>query len=242
MDSELLDSFLRAYADDFEFALDNKIMLSWYPQRIMKRSSHSDRVLELGIGHGITCSRFADFYTHYTVIDGSQVIIDKFKTEFPQSRAQLVKSFFETYESDETFDVIVMGFVLEHVDDPGAILSRYRRFLKPSGRCFIAVPNAASLHRRFGHAAGLLDDIMALGKGDLALGHQRLFTVETLRALLASSGYDVVKQEGIFIKPFATSQIRSLDLRPEILQAMCTVGVDYPELGAALLFEARAAE
>ena len=82
--------------------------------------------------------------------------------------------------------------------------------------------------------------MMALGRGDLALGHQRLFTVETMRALLSASGYDIVKAEGIFLKPFSTGQIQSLDLKADILQALCTVGIDYPELSASLLFEAKA--
>ena len=131
-----------------------------------------------------------------------------------------------------------MGFVLEHVDDPEQILEHYKQFIAPNGRCFVTVPNSESLHRRFGHEAGLLPDMSTLGSADRALGHQRLYTVASMTKQLQNCGYRVVRKEGVFLKPFTTSQLRSLDLSKEILEGMCKVGVAYPELSAGLLFEA----
>lgn len=237
-----LDDFICAYRDDFAFAFDNRIILNWYPRRIVERSHPGMRVLELGIGHGYTCQRFSEHFESYTVIDASSAIIGRFREQYPGSRANLVEAYFEEFDTDERFDAIVMGFVLEHVDDPAAILRQYRRFLAPSGRCFVAVPNAESLHRRFGQAAGFLDDLFALGEGDLALGHQRLYSVASLTVEMEASGYRVVSREGIFLKPLTTGQLTSLNLSPEILEGMCRVGVEYPELSAALLFEAVSAD
>jgi hypothetical protein len=79
-----------------------------------------------------------------------------------------------------------------------------------------------------------------MGEGDRSLGHLRLYTVASLARELAECGYRVVAKEGIFLKPFTTRQIASLDLGAEILEGMCKVGVEYPELSAALLFEAEA--
>ena len=78
----------------------------------------------------------------------------------------------------------------------------------------------------------------ALGKGDIALGHRRLFTVSSLTTQLQDCGYRVVRQEGVFLKPFTTAQLESLELTAEIEAGMCEVGLEYPELSAALLFEA----
>ena len=236
--SQDLDSYIHAYGENFAYAFDNAIMLNWYPKRIMAMSKRQDRVLELGIGHGYTSNLFAQYYQHYSVIDGPESVIAQFRKQYPSSGAKIVQSYFEEFETTEKFDVLVMGFVLEHVRSPQHILRHFRQFLAPGGRCFIAVPNAESLHRRFGHEAGLLPDVMVMGEGDKALGHLRLYTAASLARELAECGYRVVAKEGIFLKPFTTRQIASLDLGAEILEGMCRVGVDYPELSAALLFEA----
>ena len=45
--------------------------------------------------------------------------------------------------------MIVMGFILEHVDSPvQEIISRYKSYLSPGGKMFLAVPNAEVLNRR----------------------------------------------------------------------------------------------
>ena len=93
-------------------------------------------------------------------------------------------AYFEDFETEERFDAIGMGFVLEHVEDPGLILRRYQDFLAPGGQIFIAVPNAESLHRRLGNFAGMLPDMTTLSPADEAFGHRRYFTAETLRDLV----------------------------------------------------------
>lgn len=236
-----LDQFLGAYGDGFAYAFDNAIILNWYPQRLIDAHPATSRVLELGIGHGFTCERFSQYFDRYEVIDGSPAVVAQFRKSYPNSRAVVHEGYFETCELQGSFDLIVMGFVLEHVNDPQQILKRYLRFLAPGGKIAVAVPNAESLHRRFGHAAGLLPDMMALGAGDHALGHLRTYTVATLDQLLDDCGYIVTRREGIFLKPFTTGQLSSLGLSSDVLEAMCAVGRSYPELSAALLFEATAA-
>lgn len=236
-----LDAFIEAYGDSFSYAFDNNIMLNWYPKRIMDRTKPEASTLELGIGHGFTVNLLSDFYRDYAVIDASPAVIAKFRKEYPLSKAKVIESYFETFSSERKYDVVVLGFVQEHVDDPKAILRHFRQFANPGARFYIAVPNAESLHRRLGHEAGLLPDIMTLGTGDLALGHKRLYSVASLTKELEDCGFCVTRKEGIFLKPFTTEQIKSLKLSQDIINGMCRVGVTYPELSAALLFEAEIA-
>ena len=49
------------------------------------------------------------------------------------------------------------------------------------------------------------------------------------------AGYKIEEMEGIYLKPFATSQIMSLNLKDEIIQALCEIGIEYPELSCGLL-------
>lgn len=235
-----LDAYISAYNANFSYAFDNEIILNWYPQRILQRCRNETSLLELGIGHGFTTNRFSKHFDRHVVIDGSESVIAQFKEQHPDCRAEIIQSYFEFFETKERFDGIVMGFVLEHVEDPGLVLKHFKQFLAPGGRLFVAVPNGESLHRRFGHAAGLLSDLMALGPGDLALGHRRQYSVRSLADELARAEYRVVRQEGIFLKPMTTQQLQTLSLGEKMIQAMCEVGVTYPELSCALLVEAEA--
>jgi len=150
-----------------------------------------------------------------------------------------VESYFEAFDTDERFDVVLMGFILEHVDDPGLILERFRKFLSPAGRLFVAVPNAKSMNRRLGLAMGKIDDIYCLNDNDRALGHQRQFCLDTLKDLLARTGYECVWEEGIYLKPLPLGYMQSMPEFNENLRAMLEVGVDFPDLSVGLLIEAR---
>lgn len=237
-----LDDYLPAYKSDFAYQFDNEIILNWYPKRIMLFTEPGCDVLELGIGHGYTCNHFSEYFKEYTVVDGSRSVIANFRNAFPSSKANIVEGFFEEFSSEKKFDAIIMGFVLEHVDYPVDILRKYRDMLTPGGRCFVAVPNAESLHRRIGVAAGLLDSVLILGDGDLALGHRRYYTVESLTADLEDAGFSVQRKEGIFLKPVTTAQMVSLNLEESVINGLCRLGIDYPELSAGLLFEAKSAK
>ncbi len=232
-----LDGHIDSYGEAFRFAFDNELILDWYPRRITQRVTARRSLLELGVGHGLSTAHFSRHFERHVVVEGSGAVIRQFHKNNPDCLATLVESLFEDFDTPECFDCVVMGFVLEHVASPPEILRRFKKFLAPGGRCFIAVPNAQSLHRRIGKEAGFLDDVMALGSGDLALGHRRLYSVDTLTREAESCGYRVVNMEGIFLKPFSTAQLQTLRLPPSVLRALCALGVGYPELSCALLAE-----
>jgi 2-polyprenyl-3-methyl-5-hydroxy-6-metoxy-1,4-benzoquinol methylase len=149
-----------------------------------------------------------------------------------------VRAFFEDYEPQAPLDAVEMGFVLEHVADPGRLLARYAGFLAPGGVVAIAVPNARSLHRLVGQRAGLLDDLFRLSEHDRALGHRRYFDRERLEQLVEAAGLRVLGCEGILLKPLTTGQLKRLALGPEVMRAFCEVARDYPDIANSLYLEA----
>jgi SAM-dependent methyltransferase len=231
-----LDHHVKAYQGDNIYDFDNTILLTWYPQRILDQCADNARsLLELGLGHGFTAQIFAKEFERHVVLEGSSAVIQHFQGNHPDCNSQIVETYFETFETEERFDVIVMGFILEHVDDPLQIISRFKRFLAPGGKMFLAVPNAEVLNRRLGHLAGLLDDMQALSENDHLLGHKRYYTVSTLSEDIARAGCTINKIEGIYLKPFTTKQMLSLNLDATIIQALCQAGIDYPELSCGIL-------
>ncbi|MDA9405438.1 class I SAM-dependent methyltransferase [Bradyrhizobium sp. CCBAU 45384] len=230
-----LDVHVAAYEGKSVYDFDNEISLTWYPKRIARVVKDPRAVLDLGLGHGFATELFSDSCERHVVLEGSPAVIQNFKLRFPENRSEVIETYFEEFETDERFDLIVMGFILEHVDDPLLILNRFSNFLTPTGKLFVAVPNAEVMNRRLGHLAGMLPDMEALSENDLVLGHQRYFTVGSLTKLVTEAGYKIERMEGIYLKPFATSQLLSLHLDTKIIQALCEMGVDYPELSCGLL-------
>lgn len=230
-----LDSHVAAYQGGSLYDFDNEILLNWYPQRVILQSQRAHSLLELGLGHGLTTDKFSKCFERHVVVEGSSAVIHHFHEKFPECSAEIIENYFETFESTEQFDVIVMGFILEHVDDPLHIIQQYKRFLTPGGTLFLAVPNAEVLNRRLGHLAGLLPDLSELSENDLLLGHKRYYTVQTLTDVITQAGYKVDQLEGIYLKPLTTRQMISLALQPDVIHALCEVGIHYPELSCGIL-------
>lgn len=233
-----LDDVASKYLQPPAVEIENDLIMNWYPERVAARLGHVGRLLELGLGHGYTVPYFTAMCDEHVVVEGSGKVIEHFRAQNPGYAGTLAEGYFETWEPDAPFDLIVMGFVLEHVDDPVAILQRYARFLTPNGRIVIAVPNAKSMNRRLGLAMGMIDDIYALNETDHILGHQRNFCRDTLRQAVESAGLSVRDEEGIYLKPLPLGVLKTLDDMDANLRAMCEVGVDFPDLCVALLVEA----
>jgi len=232
-----LDQHLAAYAGGNIYDFDNQILLNWYPRRIALLSTGARSLLELGLGHGFSTDNFSRNFERHVVLEGSGAVIDNFRAKYPQCKAEVIETYFEQFETEERFDLIVMGFILEHVDDPQLIIERFSRLLAPGGKMFIAVPNAEVMNRRLGQLAGLLPDIEALSENDLLLGHKRYYTVASVTAAVERAGCKVRRMEGIYLKPLATRQMLSLQLSGEIIDALCELGLQYPELSCGILAE-----
>ena len=237
--SNTLDAHIKAYEGNNIYDFDNSILLNWYPKRILELAPDTRSLLELGLGHGYSTPLFARALARHVVIEGSPAVIAMFRKASPDCRAQIIETYFEEFEGTERFDVIVMGFILEHVDNPAEILARYRRFLAPNGTLFVAVPNMESMNRRLGHFAGLLPDLHALSENDVLLGHKRYYSVDSLKTELRDAGYEVKRVEGIYLKPITTRQLVSLNLSADIIEALCKLGIDYPELSCGILAQAK---
>jgi len=215
-EKENLNRYKRAYQDDFKFTGENLAMLKWYVFKIIEAGQ-----------------------SKYVILEGSEAIIkDYIKQLDLPSNVEIVHDYFENYETAILFDIIEMGFILEHVDDPVLILKRFKKLLNKNGSIFIAVPNAKSLHRMLGYRAGLLDDIFKLSEYDLSLGHKRYFDLESITDLILKSDLKIIRTEGIFLKPFTTDQLKKIDLPAEIFRALYEMGQRYPEISNAILIEA----
>ncbi len=218
---------------------ENQHILSWYPSRVMARikDSKSKSLLDLGLGRGYSTPYFNEHFATHLVVEGSAKVIENFNKNNLLSNIEIIEDYFETFNTDQKFDVIMMGFILEHVEDPVAILNKYKNMLKANGQIFITVPNAKSLNRRIGLAMGKISDIYSLNANDISAGHKRNYCLDTLLNDIHLSGCELIYKEGIYLKPLPLSYMQNMPEFEENLQAMFEVGIDFPELCVALLVE-----
>jgi len=233
---ENLDRHVEGYDNNHIFSYDMKIWMDWYVKRLIQILK-GNNCLELGIGHGYTTNTFSSYFKEYEVIEGSQQMIERFFQLFPASKVKIELNYFEDFKSSKKFDIILMGYILEHVNDPKQILLKFKKYLTEKGSIYVVVPNGSALNRRFGLKAGYIKSLDEVSEFDYKCGHKRTFTYESLIELVKECDLKIIKQEGIFLKCMSTQQMIDLKIPESIINAMCEVAIDYPELAACTLLE-----
>jgi 2-polyprenyl-3-methyl-5-hydroxy-6-metoxy-1,4-benzoquinol methylase len=89
-----------------------------------------------------------------------------------------------------SFDVVLLGDVIEHLRDPVAALARLRPLLRPGGRLVLSTPNVANWAVRLSLLAGRW---RYTDRGILDRSHTHLFTRATLAEAIERAGYRVVR-------------------------------------------------
>jgi 2-polyprenyl-3-methyl-5-hydroxy-6-metoxy-1,4-benzoquinol methylase len=88
----------------------------------------------------------------------------------------------------KSFDVVLMGDVLEHVADSRGLLIQVRELLAANGKVVICLPNVLHWLTRIKMLAGRFDYEAA---GTLDHTHLRFFTEKSARRLIESAGYRI---------------------------------------------------
>jgi len=123
------------------------IFREWAEGRIMwLNSSEKGRLLDIGCGSGKFLCRMKGYGWNVIGIDPDPHAVKLAKERFGVEtyRGALEEMSFRP----DTFDVITMNHVLEHLPDPLATLKKCKELLKHNGKLIIATPNIDSLGRK----------------------------------------------------------------------------------------------
>ncbi|MEJ7813447.1 MAG: class I SAM-dependent methyltransferase [Gemmatimonadaceae bacterium] len=203
---------------------------------IVERFLRDGSILELGAAEGVMTNYLARRGQPLTIVEGSGRFCADLRARFPQ--CEVVHALFEEFEPGRAFDNIVLGHVLEHVDDPVRILARVRSWLSERGRVVASVPNARSLHRQAAVSLGLLQFEEELNDLDRHHGHRRVYNPETFRRDFRAAGFTVETFGGYWIKPLSNQQLDST-WTDEMIQAFMQLGERYPDIAAEIYVVAR---
>jgi 2-polyprenyl-3-methyl-5-hydroxy-6-metoxy-1,4-benzoquinol methylase len=152
MDGEYLDALLLSYC----FWPNHIALLSFFEARFLARLKEGDRILEVGVGHGLMAllamQAFpACEYTGFDLSSGAKRYSERLwqnaKADFSKARvsvSSLTAGLAETPDQ-APWDCAICCEVLEHVARPDALLHELQTALKPEGLAFVtSVANIAA--------------------------------------------------------------------------------------------------
>lgn len=200
-----------------------------------------ESALEVGCGAGAWTRVLCQRYESVDVVDGSLRLLAQVSQDNRSAPARLITHHCLVEEFSPSagsfWQHIFMTFLLEHVTDPVRVLRKIGCHMEPDSRFFIAVPNADSVHRTLAKRMGIIQDTNELSANDHRVGHRRVYTRTLLNEHLAMSGFVVVNEWSIGLKPFTLRQMESLS--PEVGEALARSGDLVPLHPAYLGVEAK---
>src|SRR5262245_27840110 len=167
-------------------------LLAWLAQPLLARSRNSltalpftgeGRMLDFGCGGGWYARQMCERGWHVTGMDFSAHAAREVTRRY--GIPVHVGTLPHPAVAPESFDLITMGCVLEHVHDPHQVIAGAAQALRPGGNLVIVVPNIASWgFRHFGRDWWPLE----------LPRHLLHFTPATLRRLVEAHGLQVVEE------------------------------------------------
>ena len=146
MNSEL--QRIAKIASDSKYAQGGNGWTTAYSFQVFSRFFSGDSILEMGPAEGVMTELLAKTGMDLSIVEGSNDFCLRLQKMYPQ--AHVTHSLFEDYRPTRKFDNIILGHVLEHVENPKVLLTHVKSWLKPGGRVICAVPNSRSLQSASG--------------------------------------------------------------------------------------------
>jgi S-adenosylmethionine-dependent methyltransferase len=223
-------------------------------QNVLPRAPRPLFALDLGCGTGAIGVRLARLGYHVTLLDASVPMLDFAKRAAREAgvtdrialkhgdAAQLANLF-----DPESFDVILCHNILEYVEDPCPVLRGAARALRdPSSIISVLVRNRAGEVLK----AAIQDGDLAAaehgltaewGQESLYGGRVRLFTAESLQAMLLASSLAVAAERGVrVLSDYLPPRISRSDEYERILELEVKFG-ERPEFAAVARYTQRLA-
>lgn len=232
-DRELQDTADHKYAYNFDFDVMHGYMVDAF-----KPFFRNGSMLELGSFKGDFTRRLLQEFDDVTCVEASPEAAAAARMRHGGA-ADIVNARFEDVRLPRRYDNIVLTHVLEHIDDPVAVLARINEeWLADGGRFFLVCPNANAPSRQIAVKMGLIAHNAAVTPAELEHGHRCTYTLDTLERDARAAGLRVVYRSGIFFKALANFQwdrLLATDIiSRDYLDGCYALGQQYPDLCSSI--------
>jgi 2-polyprenyl-3-methyl-5-hydroxy-6-metoxy-1,4-benzoquinol methylase len=230
---ELKDTPDHKYAYNFDLDVIHPFMIKSFTPFF-----RVGNIMELGSFKGDFTRRLLPFFKDITCVEASNEAIDLAKKEFG-GKIKFINSTFEMANLPSKYDNIILTHVLEHLDDPIAVMKRINdEWLSDTGRFFLVCPNANAPSRQIAVKMGLISHNSAVTTAETQHGHKITYTFDTLERDAKASGLNIIHRSGIFFKAFANFQwdrlLNTDIISPEYLEGCYQLGQQYPDLCSSI--------
>jgi len=230
---ELKDTADHKYGYSFDFDVLHPYMLKTFLPHFKQGN-----FMELGSYNGSFTKRFLPHFDDITCVEASDEAIAEARKGLG-SKVKFVNALFEEVSLPTKYDNIVLTHVLEHIDDPVAVLKRVNdEWLSDTGRFFLVCPNANAPSRQIAVKMGLISHNDAITPAEAKHGHRITYSLDTMERDARAAGLNVILRSGIFFKALANFQwdkILGTDIiSPEYLEGCYQLGQVYPDLCASI--------
>ncbi len=176
---------LHSHAEDLE-RIEESDFWSKVKVKLILKLVEGQSVLDVGCGSGRLSKMLSEKGYSVVAIDSDWKAVEI-------TRKKGITAFvsdFNDWKSDEKFDCVILGDVLEHIEDDGAAMRKVHDMLTPGGCVVVNVPAYQGL----------------FGKHDVALGHKRRYSNKELKSKLVESGFKIesMRHWNLLALPIAT--------------------------------------
>jgi SAM-dependent methyltransferase len=179
----------------FKFAPDKKAIdqkgewLDLYEPILQGKQRQLD-LLDIGAGAGAFCGAVSEFGISAYGLEPNKFSFAEAQSSFPECRFlhgsadDLLRGKFNADDIPESFDIITMHDVLEHVADPAGLLAALQNILSPGGKLYIRVPSGDHLQ---------FDFLQQYSWTMMAPFHRTLFSRKGFQDMLNEAGFKITK-------------------------------------------------
>lgn len=230
---EINDTQDHRYAYGFDFDVMHPYMIRSFEPFFRQGS-----LLELGSFKGDFTRRLLPYFDDVTCVEASDVAVTEARAKLGD-QVTFVNALFENASLPKSYDNIVLTHVLEHLDDPVAVLKRINdEWLADSGRFFLVCPNANAPSRQIAVKMGLITHNAAVTPAEAAHGHRCTYTLDTLERDAVAAGLQVRHRSGVFFKALANFQwdrlLQTDIVSADYLEGCYKLGQHYPDLCSSI--------
>ena len=180
---EFKDTPDHKYVYDFDLEVMHPFMLKSFVPFFLEGN-----LLELGSFRGDFTRRLLPYFDNITCVEASDEAISIAIKEFGD-KAKFINSSFENLTLTTRYDNIILTHVLEHLDDPVAVMRRINdEWLSDRGRLFLVCPNVNAPSRQIAVKMGLISNNSAVTPSEREQGHKITYSLDTLERDAKAAG------------------------------------------------------